>query len=422
MLVSSISAFVQPTCVNRLPDEVMADPSLDLVGSRQALFQAWCNAYPNFIALNVSDCFTTLKSPCQDWFQAAALQAVMMAHQGAWQQAAVIFREAHPNSEPEDFILHYFDGVALEFENLRGLLSKVEEVTKHPTWWGDFLSYVIGLDDQNSKLAKVVRIRATLFKHMNLQNIYRMQEGRRRLLLEGECMNWALSLLDTSPLDPKELDFPLRKMFHFSPQEFVPSVLHLAETRKKASSTSTTDLPFHKRWFAPLITLPAFFSYSSDPQNFDKRPLLTSCRDWIKETSQPELSLISLLGLSLTWSPNIHEFASLKDQKKIELFYLSSKLDSGSAVYHLPLELFRKILEENFFLGNRHKTQCDDCRGQKTIHGWNIENRNCCTCECFKNFTDEKKPRSVQFCFGLDPFVDCWGESWGVCHKILEEK
>lgn len=128
------------------------------------------------------------------------------------------------------------------------------------------------------------------------------------------------------------------------------------------------------------------------------------------------------LGLYLTWSPRIHEFASLDDQQKILSMYLSSILDPGSAFFGLPIELFRKILEENFFLGKKHK-QCDECvqnRGNE-FHGL-VGSKyllSCCLyeCRCFNNYIYEKN----ELCMGKNPMRELWGMGVGMWKDVDDE-
>lgn len=366
---------------------------------------------------------------CRNYVQTSVKQAVEKSNPTGWEDAFGEFQQKNPRGDEDDFTHQYFDQVASELANLRLEFSKIEKITKNPTWWGDFLNF-IARSDQYSSDFKTIKHRALLFQHMDLQNVYFYQEGRERLLLECECLNWAAEIAESMSARQEEdpLTFPLRKSFRFHPSSFVPSLLHLAEYRRQnqlVESWEMISLHLSKKWFGPLAILPALFSYSTDAQNFDKRHLLTTLHKWAfeEENPPPELALISLLGMSLTWSPSIHEFASVKDQKKIELFYLALKLDSGCNFFGLHIELFRKIFEDHWYLGNKHKTQCEQCSNTKSIHHLPLDvvEPPCCECECFVNFPGQN-PKNFHFCFGADPLVDCWGKSWGVHQRLLEEK
>lgn len=333
-------------------------------------------------------------------------------------------QDVYPISAQPDLIFETinYKRIVSELETIRVALSKIEAITSSPTWWGDFLFNIV---PTHSRKADSMKLRAHLYQHMDVKNIYRLRYGKPVLLLEDLCMEWTVQTLD-SALNSEHSNFQgfkaiyqkVKPLFEFHPKEFIPSILHLAEI-KKGQDQIESPTTLWEEWYWPLCGLPALFDHSPDPHNFDKRHFLKTMSSWTntRDPIQGLSRILFSLGLQFTWSPSIHEYASIKDQKKIELFYLASKLDPGCVFYGIPPELIRKTLQEHFVLGMKHKF-CAACSKLEFILGFPLnpeEKKNCqakeCNCECKEALKDA---HIFEFCMGKNPLEDCWGGSWGM--------
>jgi hypothetical protein len=305
--------------------------------SRAQFAESWYQAYPRIIATGNFDVSSDLL--CGDYMR--GMEKVLLT-EGDTKEI-----------DGAQALALYPPLVAKEFQVLKGYFSKVESITCHPTWWGDFLHNIMALGNMTTNMELRLMFRGVLFQLIGIQDVYFLHHLKPRLLLEYECAEWAAYLASLvfrgqDKIPDTLLAHPLKNQFRFHPKEFIPSILRVAKIQRGNQQNLT--------WDEPLFALPALFHFSPDPQNFNKKELFLKLEKLYRGHVSPSSRPIEhvLLGIYITWAPNIHQYASEKDQKRIELFYLGTKLDQNSVLFGLPLDLFRRILEENYFLGVRH--------------------------------------------------------------------
>lgn len=405
----------------------MANPIMVVMSeaSRQSVIAAWCRAHP-----------ILLKGEGRRQEASAEIDIIESVLHSLSQDILAEASEIAPTPEQTVDIVPWFleycvPSVARAFETFWDIFSKIETLTTNNCWWGDFLLH--SLDFKGTLELKVAVGILSKVKAQTFQNAYcRHPTGDQtpRLFLEHVCMHWGAKLVTESkavrghePWPEGDYNFPLKKMCKLNPEEFVPSIMGYM---KKWHDSRDYE------WEKAAFGLPSLFSHQAPDasQTYDKLPLLSLLKELMLEpgkgsgpilsSNHEHLPALLNLGLYITWSPNIHKFASVNDQKRIELFYFA-KLDQNSIIYGLPIELFRKIFEENFFLGNRHKpcTQCP--HPPRASSGMLVDGmKPCCweSCGCF--LAGRGRSQHYEFCTGKEPSIELWGMECGMW-KVVEE-
>lgn len=383
-------------------------PLVGRVAARQRVVDAWCDEYPAQIGLLYqhpidSECSKRSTEYFQDLLHTVRNTA-KNSNDEEWETSTAGFFE------------EYCAGTLVsELLTFRDMLSKAEALKDHPTVFGDFLYRLLFL-------SRALELPSRAFlADLGLSNVYFSFLGKPTSFLEWICSRWGMELerggsciRATKTINTEvTLNHPLKHLFRFDPNQFVPSILHQISSMR---SFGASEL-----WAEPLLSLPTLFCYSqTNCQNFDKQ-LLTTLQGYGDPTNPSPLNTLILqsLGLFITWSANIHKFASLNDQKRIELFHFAITGDEGATIFGLPVEIFRKIFEDHFCLGNRHK-KCTTCTGPwrpqhgRFWHGWSV----CCqeSCGCVRDSDNNY----LEVCPGKNPFLEMWGIQAGLWKQQLK--
>jgi len=172
-----------------------------------------------------------LNGLCRDFFGGIAQYQLLHAEGG---------EERVKNKQSQDA---FFEECCLkpllaEVEIVRMDLSQRPDITKAPTWWGDFLYHTL-LRKSHSESPIAV-----LLSKIPLKDIYFLHEGKPTSLLEWACIIWALELVrfSGSTSIPEDLkDYPLQPLFKGSnPKIF----FHYCSLPDLKTPTDTQYWPF----------------------------------------------------------------------------------------------------------------------------------------------------------------------------------